>query len=853
MIAYLGSKHFTDRDSILAHMDSVTRGVKLVAVDVETISLVNLTPVGVGFAPNAEDAFYFTTYPELDSDFPWEIIQSPDIRKIHHNALFDLSSIDEFEPDANVDDTTLMAHLLNLPADLVTLSSIFLPGTEVHGMEEYLGKGQTTQDLDPGLLARKCCQDCLATYRLYHELHPLVDSSYYEVERQLIPILVEMSLKGLKIDHMERERLGQKLESDMGYYRSICDEYDFNPGSHQQVGHILAKRGNILPFRRRRDREGKWKMKLVTVEEELEKLSDPLAAAIINYRHAQKALSTYIKPYAGKVRAFTRWHMDAVTGRITSTRRNMQNIPPELRSMFVPDNGVFTDWDASQLELRVLAYISGDRAMIEIYETGGDIHQHTADFMGIDRRPAKNVNFCVPTSVEALTPDGWKPYYELRYGDRVLGYNQELEVCLWTQVISVMQPVASDVITFGNNHVQFRSTAGHRWYGRRRIHTHNHGDRYTNEVRTLDRINSEFTIRLSAPAWFDIPDSMFHAEAIPVSPVEASIIAWIYTDGSVDRFQIHQSKYIAVIRDLLIGIPHTEYKSRQDGLVTFELRKDYGRSLWLKTQLTNRTLEQFVLGLSDSARKSFLYTAIMAEGCEQFGTVHITQNFGAVLNAIKLAAFLEGYFVRSNGPYPSAAYPGNTNVRMSLSSPYLTGQRLKVHDVSVEDVWCMQTGQGSWVAKDIEGKIFITGNAMIYGATDQTIAETAHITSVRRAHELKEKWFDAYPDAGLWIMEQQRMGVTEGYVETLYGRRIKVDAEDEQGAMRKAVNYPIQGSAAEIIKRAMIKCRELPLVLQVHDELIADGDVTQQVLEAGLEKLSPVYTPYDIKTVRRWE
>ena len=536
MIAYLGSKHFTDRDSILAYMDSVTRGVKLVAVDVETISLVNLTPVGVGFAPNAEDAFYFTTYPELDSDFPWEIIQSPDIRKIHHNALFDLSSIDEFEPDANVDDTTLMAHLLNLPADLVTLSSIFLPGTEVHGMEEYLGKGQTTQDLDPGLLARKCCQDCLATYRLHHELHPLVDSSYYEVERQLIPILVEMSLKGLKIDHEERERLGQKLEADMGYYRSICDEYDFNPGSHQQVGHILAKRGNILPFRRRRDREGKWKMKLVTVEEELEKLSDPLAAAIINYRHAQKALSTYIKPYAGKVRAFTRWHMDAVTGRITSTRRNMQNIPPELRSMFVPDNGVFTDWDASQLELRILANISGDRAMAEIYETGGDIHQHTADFMGIDRRPAKNVNF-----------------------------------------------------------------------------------------------------------------------------------------------------------------------------------------------------------------------------------------------------------------------------------------------------------------------------AMVYGATDQTIAETAHITSIRRAHELKERWFDAYPDAGLWIIEQQRVGVTEGYVETLYGRKIKVDMEDEQGAMRKAVNYPIQGSAAEIIKRAMIKCRELPLVLQVHDELIADGDVTQQVLEAGLERLSPVYTPYDIKTVRRWE
>ena len=353
---------------------------------------------------------------------------------------------------------------------------------------------------------------------------------------ELIPILLRMSLRGLLIDHEVRERLESKYEQEVEELKAMCE--GFNPGSPPQVGFILGKRGNMLPLKRRRNKEGKWETKISTEAEALEKLDDPLAAVVLRYRTVSKALSTYIRPYEGKERAYTRWHLEAATGRPSSTRRNLQNMRIDLREMIIPDNGVFTNWDASQIELRCLAYISQDEEMLHIYETGGDIHQTTADFMRIDRKIAKNTNF-----------------------------------------------------------------------------------------------------------------------------------------------------------------------------------------------------------------------------------------------------------------------------------------------------------------------------AMIYGGSDETIMETAHILNRRRATELREMWFDLYRGAARWIQMIQEKGMEDGYVETLYGRKLALPIGRESPAeiARKAVNYPIQASASEIIKRAMIKCQNLPLVMQLHDELMADGDVSEEVVGMGLENIAPFRTPYEIRTSRRWE
>jgi len=508
----------------------------LLSIDVETVSLKDTTPIGLGIGVSPSEAFYFTLEP-LDADFPWQVLRS-NCTKIFHNCLFDLPVLDGTDIDpSTVEDTMIMA-MLDCRSSNKLMDVAYEIGMEAHSMGEYLGKGQTTRELPVEQVAKKCMQDCVATFGVYEYLEPNIDWEYYKVEMALIPILMSMSSKGLKIDQQERNKLEIKFLEEAEYYKKLCQDSGItNPNSPAQVGFMLAKRGNMLPMRRRKNaKSGKWEMKLQTAAEELEKLSDPLAGAVLEYRHSTKMLSTYLKPLEGCDRAYTHWHLEASTGRISSTHRNLQNIPPALRTMFVPDSKYFTDWDASQIELRVLAHMSQDEEMLRIYRTGGDIHQETSEYVRIDRKIAKNVNF-----------------------------------------------------------------------------------------------------------------------------------------------------------------------------------------------------------------------------------------------------------------------------------------------------------------------------AMIYGGSDETIRATAHIDNLRRCKQLRESWMEKYWGASRFITKMQQQGLADGYVTTLYGRRLMIDKNQSDGAIqRDATNYPIQGSAAEIIKRVMIRCKELPLLLQVHDELVANGDVQEEVKMLKLEELAPFEQPYKVQLLERW-
>ena len=145
--------------------------------------------------------------------------------------------------------------------------------------------------------------------------------------------------------------------------------------------------------------------------------------------------------------------------------------------------------------------------------------------------------------------------------------------------------------------------------------------------------------------------------------------------------------------------------------------------------------------------------------------------------------------------------------------------------------------------------------SVVYGADDQTVAETAEIRSIEKAHQLKVLWFQKYPQAGDYIQSVQGQVYDNPYATTIYGRRIRLDAESEDiGSMqRKAVNYPIQGSAAEILKRALIRCKDLDMALTVHDEILFDGYIEEQWLHESLEHIAPLYTPIEVRYLGRWE
>jgi len=384
----------------------ITEPPKLLAFDTEVVSLDNRKLLGVGVAISGGEGFYVPVdEPRFLSILA--LARDSSIQKIYHNAPFDLRVLRPHQVDcSNVDDTAFMLRLLGLPASLdeAAISVGREAQTAKSLMESH--KVHTMDKLPQSELANKCINDAQVTYLLYEKYKDLVSPSYYAMERRLIPRLEDMSQVGVKLDTDRIEELYQHYNREYAWYLTQCQGMGFNPGSPQQVGYILAERENFLPFT-------KSKKQLSTDESHLRRLSDPVARLVLLYRHTAKLLNTYIIPLRGKDRAYTTFHMEALTGRISSTSagkgnpdRNLMNIPkktdlaqaaiPTIRSAFLPDHNEWTIADFSQIELRILAYLSRDQRMLSIFQSpDGDFHGVTASEMRIPRDFAKIFNFAM--------------------------------------------------------------------------------------------------------------------------------------------------------------------------------------------------------------------------------------------------------------------------------------------------------------------------------------------------------------------------------------------------------------------------------------------------------------------------
>ena len=378
----------------------------VISINVETISLKERMPIGFGIAVSPVESWYFQTHPELDKEIELvlPLLNNPKTKKAFHNAIFDLRALPLIFPidNTNIADTNIMARLLGRTETRLSWLA-FEVGREAIADSEMLGPGQTMLDLPTEQVAASCANKTQVTLALYYQYLEEIDPEYFKVEMEVIPVLIDISLRGLKINQEDRAKEEARLEKEVSYYKNLCDEEDFSPASNQQVGYILAKRGNFLPFTRS-------KKNLRVDEETLEFIDDPLAAAVLNFRKANKLLTTYIKPLAKEDRMYSEYYLDTVVGRTNSRNRNAQNIPPAdehspgTRYIFEPDSGVYTIGDFSQEHLRILMYLSGDREMERVYyegEADGDIHKRTALELNITRRLAKTINFAIPYGATA--------------------------------------------------------------------------------------------------------------------------------------------------------------------------------------------------------------------------------------------------------------------------------------------------------------------------------------------------------------------------------------------------------------------------------------------------------------------
>jgi DNA polymerase I-like protein with 3'-5' exonuclease and polymerase domains len=401
----------------IGEWDSLTRLFcncpRVVALDIETVSLKDRSVIGVGVAVGADEAYYFPSSSPYFGEFMMRVVGNPDITKVYHNGIFDLCQLVPMGADAgNVGDTRVMSALLGVPGELKELYSAlcYEPVMDRFHIQsvgdvfkEHLpGKKKPTMlDLGYEVVGKKCLCDVLATYRVYERMLLYVDHTYLVREMRLVPMLVKISLRGIRLDQGEVKRLEQKYRSDADIYKMLAKGEGFNPGSAQQVAYFLAHRGNALPMEW--DREEK-KLKVSTEEAVLRELADPWASLVLEYRHAVKRRSTYVLPWVGAQRAYTTLYFGARTGRLASREANLQNVPEDMRCMFVPDGEWFTEFDASQQELRVMAHVSGDEEMLRIFaDPEGDIHQETAEFMRIKRKLAKSINYAMPYGASVKT------------------------------------------------------------------------------------------------------------------------------------------------------------------------------------------------------------------------------------------------------------------------------------------------------------------------------------------------------------------------------------------------------------------------------------------------------------------
>ena len=412
-------------NALLAHWRKADHVSVLTLPDLTGAAVVCET--GEGTAVTAE--LFFEQY-QGDWNALLRALFSADIRKVSHNVkdLMRTLADNGLPADGFVFDTALAAYLLDATAGSYDLQRLFVSYyNEELPKPLYLEKDAFSLLGDSAAAEASLDRYTAAVDALYETLAPkLREKDLWELfetaEMPLCAVLADMERAGCRVDARALSAFGEALSARIAQQEQAIYEMageEFNINSPKQLGEILfGKLG--LPHGK------KTKTGWSTNADVLEKLryEAPIVSAVLEYRQYAKLKSTYadglLKALDPDGRVRTRFQMTVTaTGRLSSTEPNLQNIPTrtdlgsEIRRMFVPAEGcVLVDADYSQIELRLLAHISGDPAMQAAFTSGQDIHSATAaqvfhvtpeDVTHEMRRRAKAVNFGIVYGISAFS------------------------------------------------------------------------------------------------------------------------------------------------------------------------------------------------------------------------------------------------------------------------------------------------------------------------------------------------------------------------------------------------------------------------------------------------------------------
>ena len=447
--------HLVDTKEGIDKLYDFLRTKEILSLDTETTSTspIDAELVGLSFSVSKRQAFYVpipAKYEEaikITNKFK-SLYEDATIVKVGQNIKYDYEVLRKYDIELQgpMFDTMLAHYLINpeLQHNMDYMAETLLYYRTIH-IEELIGpkgKGQKNmRDLDPKDVYEYAAEDADITLQLKNVLEPKLSevnavNLFRDIEIPMIPVLAEMELNGVCLDTQALKETAATFKERMQRYEAKIYEQagqSFNISSPKQVGEILFEKMQITD-KPKRTRTGQY----VTSEEVLQQLKTkaPIVEDILNYRGMKKLLSTYVEalpklinPRTGHIHTSFNQAQTA-TGRLSSSDPNLQNIPvrtddgKEIRRCFIPEPGcLFFSADYSQIELRIMAHLSGDENMIEAFREGLDIHRATAakiwkehldDVTDSQRKKAKQANFGI---IYGITTYGLAQRMEISNGE----------------------------------------------------------------------------------------------------------------------------------------------------------------------------------------------------------------------------------------------------------------------------------------------------------------------------------------------------------------------------------------------------------------------------------------------------
>ncbi len=427
----------------------ITRQILCLDTETTSINPIDAELVGLSFSVEEGKAFYVAVPAERKKaerivNIFKPLYESTKILKIGQNIKYDMVVLMNYgvRLTAPMFDT-MLAHYVLQPEqkhNMDILAETLLNYQTIH-IDELIGPNGKSQknmrDLSPADICDYAAEDADITLRLYNVLKPRlkeadVEDLFYNIEMPLVPVLAEMEMNGVLLDTNALAETSKVFTDRMTQIEKNIYElagHQFNIASPKQVGEVLFGEMKIVD-KPKKTKTGQY----VTSEEVLQQLRSkaPIVDHILEHRGLKKLLGTYvdalpklINPHTGHIHTSFNQAVTA-TGRLSSSDPNLQNIPvrgedgKEIRKCFIPEPGcLFFSADYSQIELRVMAHLSGDKNMIEAFREGYDIHAATA--ARIYKEDINNVTRDQRTKAKRAN-------FGIIYGITVFGLAERLEI-----------------------------------------------------------------------------------------------------------------------------------------------------------------------------------------------------------------------------------------------------------------------------------------------------------------------------------------------------------------------------------------------------------------------------------------